>query len=64
MNSNIDITLFIPEFNEAVYNIIKEKRRKENDKSNKNTLNLEDSYKNISNSEIKINTEINIFYWI
>ena len=56
MNSNIDITLFIPEFNEAVDNIIKEKRNKEKNKSNKTLLNLEDSYKNVVSSEIKRNT--------
>ena len=60
MNSNIDITLFIPEFNEAVDNIIKEKKRKDKDKSSKNLINLEDSYKNVISSEIKSNIGISI----
>ena len=60
MNSNIDITLFIPEFNEAVENLIKEKRRKLTDREDKNIMNLEDSYKNVLSSEVKQNVGINV----
>ena len=47
MNSNIDLTLFISEFNEAYYNIVIEKRRilsEKSDNNDSNLINLEDSH--------------------
>ena len=64
MNSNIDITLFISEFNEAVFNIIAEERKKINDKSEKNDYNLiaiEDSQKNSNRSKRRSNTGLGKF---
>ena len=64
MNSNIDITLFISEFNEAVFNIIAEERKKINDKSEKNDYNLiaiEDSQKNSNRSKRISNTGLGKF---
>ena len=40
MGSNIDITQFISEFNDAVYKIILEKRRKLNERADKNDVNI------------------------
>ena len=51
MNSNIDITQFISEFNESVNKIIFEKKRKLDAISIKNDINfIEDSYRNVPNS--------------
>jgi hypothetical protein len=60
MNSNIDITLFISEFNEALDNLINEKKKKIEDKYEKNEaglLLLEES-RNCPPSDSKSNSNI------
>ena len=59
MNSNIDLTQFISEFNEAVFNIINEQRKKTNDKTDKNDsklIHLEEFFMNSHLSERKSKT--------
>ena len=61
MNSNIDLTLFISEFNDTFYEILIEKRKLLNEKSDKNNIiNLEDSYRTERKSKAGIGKLIDI----
>ena len=53
MNTNIDLTLFIPEFDEDVDNLIRNERKKNENNVDSNGKNIENIFRNYQSSEIK-----------
>ena len=53
MNTNIDLTLFIPEFDEDVDNLIRNERKKNENNDDIKEKNIENKFRNYHSSEIK-----------